>query len=600
MPTIRPLETALINQIAAGEVIERPASVVKELVENSLDAGADKIEIDVEAGGARLIRVRDDGCGIAADELPLAVAAHATSKIASFDELERVGSMGFRGEALASLASVSRFSLTSRRGEDEHASRIDVESGRPGAVGPAAHPAGTCVEARDLFHNVPARRKFLRAERTEYVHIDERVRSLALAHPRVEFRLAHNGKLTRLFKSVGTDEDGGRRVAEVLGDEFLQQTRAVEQQAAGLALRGWLGLPTASRSQADRQYFFVNGRLVRDKTVAHAVRQAYADVLFHGRHPAYVLFLQLDPARVDVNVHPAKQEVRFRDQQLVHQLVYRSLHEALAATRAGNMDEHPAAMTPATTGDAPLGAGRGHGFAGSGQSRFRLGVAERPLDDYAAILGATAAQEAASVRALPESDDDVPPLGYAVAQLKSIYILAESARGMVLVDMHAAHERITYERFKNDRASNSVRSQMLLVPQQVAVSEREALAAEEHAGALAEWGLELNCHGPTGVTVRRIPALLDGANVEQLVRDVLGELAEHGSSRRLQEYENELLSTMACHGSVRAGRRLTIPEMNALLREMEATERSGQCNHGRPTWVELDLHQLDKLFLRGR
>ncbi|MGB8717295.1 MAG: DNA mismatch repair endonuclease MutL, partial [Rhodanobacteraceae bacterium] len=349
MPTIRPLETALINQIAAGEVIERPASVVKELVENSLDAGADKIEIDVEAGGARLIRVRDDGCGIAADELPLAVAAHATSKIASFDELERVGSMGFRGEALASLASVSRFSLTSRRGEDEHASRIDVESGRPGAVGPAAHPAGTCVEARDLFHNVPARRKFLRAERTEYVHIDERVRSLALAHPRVEFRLAHNGKLTRLFKSVGTDEDGGRRVAEVLGDEFLQQTRAVEQQAAGLALRGWLGLPTASRSQADRQYFFVNGRLVRDKTVAHAVRQAYADVLFHGRHPAYVLFLQLDPARVDVNVHPAKQEVRFRDQQLVHQLVYRSLHEALSATRAGSMDEHPAAMTPATT-----------------------------------------------------------------------------------------------------------------------------------------------------------------------------------------------------------------------------------------------------------
>ncbi|MGA7297084.1 MAG: DNA mismatch repair endonuclease MutL, partial [Rhodanobacteraceae bacterium] len=467
-------------------------------------------------------------------------------------------------------------------------------------VAPAAHPAGTCVEARDLFHNVPARRKFLRAERTEYVHIDERVRSLALAHPRVEIRLAHNGKLTRLFKPVGIDEDGGRRVAEVLGNEFLQQTRAVEQQAAGLVLRGWLGLPTASRSQADRQYFFVNGRLVRDKTVAHAVRQAYADVLFHGRHPAYVLFLQLDPARVDVNVHPAKQEVRFRDQQLVHQLVYRSLHEALSATRAGSMDEHPAAMTPATTGGAPLGAGRGPGFAGSGQSRFRLGVAERPLDDYAAILGASAAQEPASARALPESDDDVPPLGYAVAQLKSIYILAESARGMVLVDMHAAHERITYERFKNDRASNSVRSQMLLVPQQVAVSERESLAAEEHAGALAEWGLELNCHGPTGVTVRRIPALLDGANVEQLVRDVLGELAEHGSSRRLQEYENELLSTMACHGSVRAGRRLTIPEMNALLREMEATERSGQCNHGRPTWVELDLHQLDKLFLRGR
>ena len=389
MPTIRPLETALINQIAAGEVIERPASVVKELIENSLDAGARRIEIEVEAGGARLIRVRDDGCGIAADELPLAVAAHATSKIASFDELERVGSMGFRGEALASLASVSRFSLTSRRHNDEHASRIEVASGTPGDVVPAAHPAGTCVEARDLFHNVPARRKFLRAERTEYVHIDERVRSLALAHPQVEFRLAHNGKVTRLFKPVGTDEDGRRRVAEVLGDEFVQHTRAVEQQAAGLALHGWLGLPTASRSQADRQYFFVNGRLVRDKTVAHAVRQAYADVLFHGRHPAYVLFLQLDPARVDVNVHPAKQEVRFRDQQLVHQLVYRTLHEALSATRAGSVEESRAAALPATASAAPAGAAGGSGFAASGQSRFRLGVAEGPLDDYAAILGAT-------------------------------------------------------------------------------------------------------------------------------------------------------------------------------------------------------------------
>lgn len=599
MPTIRPLETALINQISAGEVIERPASVVKELVENSLDAGAQKIEIEIEAGGARLIRVRDDGCGIAADELPLAVAAHATSKIASFEELERVGSMGFRGEALASLASVSRFALTSRRCGDEHASRIEVEAGRPGAVTPAAHPPGSSIEARDLFHNVPARRKFLRAERTEYVHIDERVRSLALAYPEVEFRLAHNGKTTRLFKAVQSAEDAGRRVAEILGDEFLQQSLLLDQETAGLRLYGWLGLPTASRSQADRQYFFVNGRLVRDKTVSHAVRQAYADVLFHGRHPAYVLFLQLDPSRVDVNVHPAKQEVRFRDQQLVHQLVYRSLHEALSDTRAGSTVDGMPAMAPVPTGLPPAAAGGGIGFPGASQSRFRLGVAEGPLDDYAAVLGAGNVQSVMP-RALPDTDGDVPPLGYAVAQLKSIYILAESARGMVLVDMHAAHERITYERFKNDRAGNAVRSQMLLVPQQIAVSEHEALAAEEHASELAEWGLELNCHSPTGVTVRRIPALLDGANVEQLTRDVLAELAEHGSSRRLEEYENELLSTMACHGSVRAGRRLTIPEMNALLREMETTERSGQCNHGRPTWVELDLAQLDKLFLRGR
>ncbi len=467
---------------------------------------------------------------------------------------------------------MSRFALISRRREDEHASRIEVEAARPGAVTPAAHPPGTSIEARDLFHNVPARRKFLRAERTEYVHIDERVRSLALAHPEVEFRLAHNGKTTRLFKAVQNAEDAGRRVADILGDEFVQQSLLLDQEAAGLRLHGWLGLPTASRSQTDRQYFFVNGRLVRDKTVSHAVRQAYADVLFHGRHPAYVLFLQLD---------------------------YRSLHEALSATRAGNNTDAGAAMMPAPVGLARAAASGGSGVFGAGQSHFRLGVAEGPLDDYAAVLGAGSAPSVMP-RALPDADGDVPPLGYAVAQLKSIYILAESARGMVLVDMHAAHERITYERFKNDRAGNAVRSQMLLVPQQVAVSEREALAAEEHASELAEWGLELNCHSPTGVTVRRIPALLDGANVEQLTRDVLAELAEHGSSRRLEEYENELLSTMACHGSVRAGRRLTIPEMNALLREMEATERSGQCNHGRPTWVELDLAQLDKLFLRGR
>ncbi len=598
MPTIRPLEPALINQIAAGEVIERPASVVKELVENSLDAGANRIEIDIEAGGARLIRVRDDGCGIAPDELPLAVAAHATSKIASFDELERVGSMGFRGEALASLASVSRFALTSRRAGDEHASRIEVMAGKVGSVSPAAHPVGTCVEARDLFHNVPARRKFLRAERTEYAHIDERVRALALAHPQVEFRLGHNGKPTRLFMPARDEADTARRVADVLGEDFPGQSRRISQQAAGMSLHGWIGLPTASRAQADRQYFFVNGRLVRDKTAAHAVRQAYADVLFHGRHPAYVLFLGIDPGRVDVNVHPAKHEVRFRDQQLVHQLVYRSLHEALSDTRAGVTGE--AAPALAQAGVVASGPPAWQAAPAAGQSRFRLGVNERPLDDYAALTGAGHGNaQTAPMR--PESDDaDVPPLGYAVAQLKSIYILAESARGMVLVDMHAAHERITYERFKHDRADSAVRSQMLLVPQQIAVSEREATAAEEHAAELAEWGLELNCHGPSGVTVRRIPALLDGANVEQLTRDVLAELAEHGSSKRLEEYENELLSTMACHGSVRAGRRLSIPEMNALLREMEATERSGQCNHGRPTWVELDMSQLDKLFLRGR
>lgn len=603
MPTIRLLQPALINQIAAGEVIERPASVVKELVENSLDAGASRIEVEIEAGGARLIRVRDDGCGIAAQELPLAIASHATSKIASFEELERVASMGFRGEALASLASVSRFVLTARRASDAQASSIEVLAGQAAEVVPAAHPVGACVEARDLFHNVPARRKFLRAERTEYAHIDERVRSLALASPGVAFRLSHNGKVTRNFKPVQTDDDALSRVAEVMGPDFADNQRRVDQQAAGMHLHGWIGLPTTSRSQADRQYFFVNGRQVRDKSVLHAVRQAYADVLYGGRHPAYVLFLQVDPARVDVNVHPAKHEVRFRDQQLVHQLVYRSLHDALATARAGS----PSTLAATATSSAPSTMP-----SNGGQQRFALAVREHPRDDYPALLGGNAAvHRSAAVppaadaahsaaASLPTSAQDMPPLGFAVAQLKNVFILSETERGFILVDMHAAHERITYERFKADRAADKVRSQMLLVPLQMAVSAREAQAAEEHGEALSDWGLELNCHGPTGVTVRRIPTLLDGADVEQLVRDVLGELVEHGSSRRLQEYENELLSTMACHGSVRAGRRLGIAEMNALLREMETTERSGQCNHGRPTWVELGMADLDKLFLRGR
>ncbi|WP_235499653.1 DNA mismatch repair endonuclease MutL, partial [Frateuria sp. Soil773] len=427
-----------------------------------------------------------------------------------------------------------------------------------------------------------------------------------------EFRLSHNGKPTRIWKAARDEHAALARVAEVLGEEFPAQSLRIEHAAAGMQLSGWVGLPTASRAQADSQYFYVNGRLVRDRVVAHAVRQAYADVLFHGRHPAFVLYLELDPAGVDVNVHPAKYEVRFREQRLVHDFLFRSLHEALAQTRAGlsavpSQEASPfqqghavAASSPAASAPSPS--------AWSGQfsqSRLSLGVRDQPLADYAALLGASPAAAPARAGAAtmpPEAagEGEAPPLGYAIAQLKSIYILAENAHGLVLVDMHAAHERITYEKLKSGRACSNLRSQLLLVPLNLAVSAKEAAAAEEHADALAEWGLELSRSGPSGVVVRRIPALLEGADVGQLTRDVLAELAQHGSSRRLQELENELLSTMACHGSVRAGRRLAIPEMNALLREMEATERSGQCNHGRPTWAQLSLADLDRLFLRGR
>ncbi|MBS0383524.1 MAG: DNA mismatch repair endonuclease MutL [Proteobacteria bacterium] len=597
MSSIRPLSPELVNQIAAGEVIERPASVVKELAENSLDAGARRIEIEVEQGGMRLIRVRDDGAGIAADELPLALAPHATSKIATFEDLTRVASMGFRGEALASIASVSRMSITSRRAADAHGTRIDAQGAR--TPQPAAHPVGTTVEVRDLFHAVPARRKFLRAERTEFGHIDELVRSLALARPDVEFRLSHDGKPVRMLKPAADESACLQRASALLGETFAQNCLRIEHVAAGLRLGGWIGLPTASRAQADQQYFHVNGRLVRDKSVAHAVRQAYEDVLYHGRHPAFVLFLELDPAAVDVNVHPAKREVRFRDARLVHDFLYHALHDAVADARAGERATQPAPVPEALhmRGVATYATST---YMTAPPRQFGLGVREAQADPYAALLGVGSGSAAQAMR-LPETEaGEAPPLGYALAQLAGIYILAENAHGLVLVDMHAAHERVTYEKLKAARDANQVRSQHLLVPEAIAVSEREAAAAEEYSETLAGYGFELDRSGPRQVTARRIPALLEGADAAQLARDVLAELAEHGNSRRLEELQNELLSTMACHGSVRAHRRLTIPEMNALLREMEATERSGQCNHGRPTWTQLSVAELDRLFLRGR
>jgi len=601
--SIRHLPDTLINQIAAGEVVERPASVVKELVENALDAGATRIDIDLEEGGVRLIRIRDDGAGIAPGELVLAVARHATSKIASLDDLETVATLGFRGEALPSIASVSRFQLISRRADDEHGAVLAVDGGRVGEVMPKAHPQGTTVEVRDLFYNVPARRKFLRAERTELSHIEEWLRSLALARPDVELRASHNGKPARRYRATSNDHDDAvfayQRLVETLGEEFAKQALRIDHQAAGMHLHGWIAQPAYNRASADQQYLYVNGRPVRDRSIAHAVKQAYADVLFHGRQPAYVLFLWLDPARVDVNVHPAKHEVRFREARLIHDFVHRTLHDALAETRAG--------MAP-----QPLSASGAHSLANEGsseapawpmampQSNLALRVDEARAG-YAALYGGSAAGAPVLQAGLPETNDDtVPPLGYAIAQLHGIYILSETAEGLIIVDMHAAHERIGYEKLKNAHDGAGLRTQPLLVPRTVAVAEREAELAERESATLAALGFEISRAGPQSLLLRSVPALLADGDVEALLRDVLADLREHGESTRIASVRDELLSTMACHGAVRANRRLTPPEMNALLREMEATERSGQCNHGRPTWARFSLAEIDRWFLRGR
>jgi DNA mismatch repair protein MutL len=587
---IRLLSESLANQIAAGEVVERPASVVKELVENALDAGARRVDIDLEEGGIRLIRIRDDGSGIAPEEMPLAVSRHATSKIASLDDLEQVMTLGFRGEALPSIASVSRFSLSSRTAGAGHGSRLDIEGGKSGEPVPHPHPPGTTIEVRDLFFNVPARRKFLRAERTELGHVEEWLRSLALARPGVELRISHNGKAGKHYRPVSAEGDRLKRVSEALGEDFVDQCLAIDHAAAGLRLHGWVGLPTASRSSADQQYFYVNGRAVRDRLVAHAVRQAYADVLFHGRHPSFVLFLEIDPRRVDVNVHPAKHEVRFRDGRLVHDFVYRTLHDALASTRAGLATERPVIAEEAANYRA---------WPSPFQASMGLPVRAQ-LAGLTALYGEPA-QGGTSSPALPAVDETLaPPLGFALAQLHGVFILAENEEGLVLVDMHAAHERITYERLKTAQDGAGIRSQPLLVPQALAVSEREAELAEQQAEALALLGFELRRSGPQSLSVRAVPALLADLDPKVLVLDLLADLREHGASQVIERARNELLSTLACHTSVRANRRLNIPEMNALLRDMESTERSGQCNHGRPTWVQLSKAELDRLFLRGR
>ncbi len=609
MTKIRLLDPRLANQIAAGEVVERPASVVKELVENSLDAGARRVDLEVEEGGVKLIRVRDDGSGIGKDDLALALSRHATSKIAELSDLESVASLGFRGEALASISSVSRLCLSSATegGDSAWAARSEGRD-MSAVLEPVAHPRGTTVEVRDLFFNTPARRKFLRTEKTEFGHLDEVMKRQALGRFDVGFSLRHNGRAVHSLKPADSQLEQERRLAAVCGPAFMENALFIDRSAIGLRLWGWVALPGFSRSQADLQHFYVNGRYIRDRLVAHAVRQAYRDVLFHGRHPAFVLYLELDPALVDVNVHPTKHEVRFRDGRSVHDFIFRTLHKTLADVRPETVAQN-AALTASSEPlrDMPQQQAAMPLRDATWQSPGAESARQRP-EHVGSLYSDTATQRVAeqlpTYQRLQEAssadDGEVPPLGYALAQLKGVYILAENAEGMVLVDMHAAHERITYERMKAARAGEGLRSQPLLVPQSLAVSEREADCAEQHAAVFAELGMRVERAAAESLVVRELPVILADSQVEQLVRDVIADLLEYGSSDRIAAHINEILSTMACHGSVRANRRLTLPEMNGLLRDMEATERSGQCNHGRPTWVQVGMAELDKWFLRGR
>lgn len=616
---IKKLSPRLANQIAAGEVVERPASVIKELIENSIDAGATQIDVDIEAGGGKLMRVRDNGSGVAKEDLPLALSRHATSKIHALDDLEAVASLGFRGEALASISSVARLAMTSNNGDSDSAWCAKAE-GRDmeASLAPAAHPVGTTVEVRDLFFNTPARRKFLRTEKTEYNRIEDNLKKQALSQFKLGLSLKNNGRVVHSWRPAKTQAEKERRVAQICGPTFIENSLSVDIDHSGLRLWGWVALPTFSRSQADLQHFYVNGRAIKDKLVSHAVRQAYQDVLYHGRHPAFVLYLELDPATVDVNVHPTKHEVRFRDNRFVHDFLFRSLHKVLADVRPENSVEQDQAVTISQGNMAEAlseqNALRFQAAAGvnaspydtvrSGsapvQSYSTAAVAEQ-IASYSALLNPESPMQAnMNAHSASESDDEIPPLGYAVAQLKGIYILAENRDGLIVVDMHAAHERITYEKMKQDFEASTVQSQPLLVPQSVAVSDKEAACVEESSDLFHSLGFGVERAGPESILVREVPVILHQSDVEALIRDVLSDVIVYGSSDRIRNSINEILSTLACHGSVRANRKLAIPEMNALLRQMEATERSGQCNHGRPTWTAMSLVELDKLFMRGQ
>jgi len=607
--SIQRLPSRLANQIAAGEVVERPASVLKELMENSIDGAAKNIWIDVEAGGAKRILVRDDGAGIDQEDIPLALERHATSKIQTVDDLETVSTLGFRGEALASIASVSRLTLTSAVADQDAWQAQTEGAGMEVQLQPASHPVGTSVEVFDLFFNTPARRKFLKTEKTESGRIDEVVKRIGLSHPQIGIRLSNAGRVRLNMMPAQTEVEIEKRVADVCGPAFMEQALPIDRESqgasgGGLRLHGWVGLPTFSRSQSDLQFFFVNGRPVRDKLVAHAVRRAYQDVLFHGRHPAFVLFLEIDPAQVDVNVHPTKHEVRFRESREVHSFIYGSLHRLIAQTSAGATPA-PALMEGLRGSNEPSQEVQNQeqnslplSYFGSTVERSESALSEVREADIP--LPAWQPAEAESVAFQTGESSEIPPLGFALAQLKGVYILAENKEGLILVDMHAAHERVTYEKMKRAWDDQGLASQPLLVSESLAVSEREADTADQYSEIFAQLGIHLDRAGPETILIRQVPVILKQPQVEPLVRDVLSDLIAMGSSDRIKEEINEVLSTMACHGSIRANRKLTLPEMNALLREMEITERSGQCNHGRPTWRQLSLAELDKLFLRGR
>ena len=618
------LPPELVDQIAAGEVIQRPAFVVKELVENSLDAGAARVRLQVEAGGIKRICVSDDGKGVVREELALALSRHATSKIADFADLYKIRDFGFRGEALASIASVSRLKITSRTADCDVGWELSA-SADGGKPVPASHPYGTTVDMRDLFYNVPARRKFLKSPRTEFKHIQTWLHRLSLTCPRVGFEMLHDGKVSFASPPVGEDGDMSERVAKVLGRRFIEQAAWFEQRRGGMVLRGWLGFPTLSRSQPDIQFTYVNSRWVRDKALIHAVREAYADVLFGGRHPCYLLYLQVEPSQVDVNVHPSKLEVRFRDQRLVHDFVQSTVTQVIAGlspdTAVSRVEHHRQLQDDSgqgSQGDSGQGGQGGQAWLRSASSTTRVldafssgrqgaggtGAGLRYPAGTGAGAGARAgagASGGAAPAQIPVSGDvEMPPLGYALCQLHGIYIIAQNREGMVMVDMHAAHERITYERLKRACESDGIRSQPLLIPISLSVTPDEAALCELHEERLKKAGFEVDRIGEDSIALRRVPSMLADADAEALFRDVLSDLAEHGASSRAEHDINETFSTMACHAAARANDALGIDEMNALLRDMETTERSGQCNHGRPTWVQLSVKQLDKLFMRGR
>jgi DNA mismatch repair protein MutL len=579
MSAIRVLPDLLISQIAGGEVVERPASALKELLENSLDAGAGEISVQLEHGGIKLLKVLDNGSGIAREDLALALARHATSKITTLDDLERVASLGFRGEALASIAAVSRLALASRKVEDKHAWKIESAGGATAPVEPAALSRGSSVEVHDLYFNTPARRKFLKTEATEFAHCEEVFKRAALSRADVGFTLQHNSRAHWRLAA----QDAQNRIRAVLGDDFAAASVMVDEQSAALRLWGMAGLPAYSRGTRDAQYFFVNRRFVRDKLVTHALREAYHDILHHERHPAFVLFLEIDPAAVDVNVHPTKIEVRFRDARAVHQFVFHALNKALSAP----VMEHDAAR-----------AARSNPFVApvyAAQAGMNLGVAQ-PAAFYETLFANPAQQQA------PRNDaqQEIPPLGFALAQLQGIYILAQNDKGLVIVDMHAAHERVMYEKLKNVLDSGTTAMQPLLIPATFNAEKLDVATAEEHGALLRELGFEIAPLGPNALAVRAVPAMLKDVDAADLARAVLKDIREFGASRALSERRNELLSTLACHGAVRANRILSVGEMNALLREMEATERASQCNHGRPTWFQITVGELDKMFMRGK